>query len=153
MQGGIYRVDLLCRGPRRDHRPGRREGGKIGIDPQYVLLEHSTIDGRANGQDVKVAIGQEAIFIESGDSQILSNNVSLPPESDVAAVLLSLPSTLPQVSLSLAPVCAPRLEADFSSFVVTGAGGRPPAPEGWMPDLILAEDGQASDVRRRSAGH
>ena len=87
---------------------------------------------------------------QSADSQILSNNVSLPPETDVAAALIALPSALPQINISLAPVCAPRLEADFSSFVITSQGGRPPAPGGWLPDLQLQTDGRGrSDSEKR----
>jgi filamentous hemagglutinin family protein len=133
------------------------KGGKITIDPPLVLLENSIIDGRANGQDVKVSIARDAVFVQSSDSQILSNNVSLPPQSDVSGALLALPSSLPQVTLALVPVCGPRLEADFSSFVVTGTGGRPPGPEGWMPDLLLSDQADTaasliSERRVRSDG-
>ena len=41
-------------------------------------------------------------------------------------VAVALPSGLPRINLELAPVCAQRLDADFSSFIVTGQGGRPP---------------------------
>ena len=63
--------------------------------------------------------------------------VMLPPQTDVSGALIALPSALPQINVGLAPVCAPRLDADFSSFVITGEGGRPPQPGGWVPDLRL----------------
>jgi filamentous hemagglutinin family protein len=119
------------------------KGGQIAIDPQDVLLQHSIINGLASGgQDVKVKFAPTVLLVQSGDSRIESNDVVLPPGTDVSGALIALPGVMPQASLSLAPVCAPRLDAQFSSFVVTGAGGRPPGPEGWMPDLIPADGTQ-----------
>ena len=122
-------------------------GGEISIDPQYLLLSQSAIDGRSGPHqvNVKVQVGAQVTFIPSGNSQILSNNVSLPPETDVAAALVGLPSATPQTVVQLAPVCAPRLEGNFSSFVVTGRGGRPPQPGGWVPDLLLGDGTGGND--------
>jgi filamentous hemagglutinin family protein len=124
-------------------------GARILIDPEYVVVQRSTIAARALGRDVAVLFARSVVFAQSGNSQILSTGGKKARMLDVSGAILELRSTLPQPTLLLlAPVCAPHLEADFSSFVVTGISGRPPGPDGWMPDLIVAED----DKLLREAG-
>jgi hypothetical protein len=129
---------MLIRSSRVTAR-ARTTGGQIQLDPPYVILDRSIIDGRAGTRDVVVSVAADAVFLKSGESSILSNNVFLPPTPDVAGSLIALPATLPQSALGFAPVCAPRLEQSFSSFVITGLSGRPPQPAGWLPDLDPVE--------------
>lgn len=126
-----------------------RNGGLIDIDPQFVILDNSMIDGRAGGRSVQVVIDPTAIFLNSG-SQILTRTAFLPPELDLSGSLVDLPIKLLAGQAQLQPHCAVQFgSSETSSFTVTGRGGTPVTPGGWLPsvDLAVPADARAADSR------
>ncbi len=115
------------------------DGGHISIDPVLVVLQNSTINGISEGRPVAVTI-QAQQFIESTDSQILTKNLSVPPVTDVAGTLLSLPTALFAANLTLKELC-PRVlgNNDTSSFLIVGRNATPPAPGGLVPTFDLLD--------------
>ena len=111
---------------------GGREGGLADV----VLLDNSTIDGRAGGEPVEVVVRSNA-FIRSPDSQILTDAPSLPPETDVASALLSLPEGSLESATQLQDICAPLAQQQYSSFEEIGGGGLPARPQHWQVAHVL----------------
>jgi filamentous hemagglutinin family protein len=111
--------------------PGQN-GGVITLDPRLVILNNSVINGLASGRDVLVTIGADELVV-STDSLILTNDVAFTVDTNVSAALVSLPQAQFGGSAELEPTCAMESGADMSSFIVTGRGGLPPTPGGWLP--------------------
>ncbi len=111
------------------------DGGQIAVDPRFVVLRDSTIDGRAHGgaRDVPVDIDARSVFVRSAGSAILSNQANVPVATDISGALQGLPPARPGTPPQLVPQCGLRLGGDVSSFLLTGRGGEPPQPGGWMP--------------------
>jgi hypothetical protein len=109
--------------------------GVIDIDPRFVLLDHSTINGLAGGNDVPVLITAD-VFLTS-ESQILSDAAVLPPEVDIAGSLVRLNAGLSSDAAKLAEICGLRAGGNVSSFVATGRGGTPLQPGGFEPVLEI----------------
>jgi filamentous hemagglutinin family protein len=107
-------------------------GGQIIIDPALVVLDNSTINGLAGTQDVKVII-DAGVLIISSDSQILTDRKEFTVDTNVASGLLYLPAPSFSGLIQLAPTCAQMTTGDISSFVITGHGGLPMEPGGWLP--------------------
>jgi filamentous hemagglutinin family protein len=107
--------------------------------PRGVILNSSTINGLVSegNLDLKVLINS-AQFVESSDSQILSNLASLPLEYDIAAGLTPLQGSLVLPGATLIPQCGQMVDSpNLSSFIVTGFGGAPPEPGGWISGGII----------------
>ena len=115
------------------------DGARISIDPQFVILQNSVIDGRAGGRPVSVFVDPNAVFLRDSASQILTPTVSLPPELDIVASLLTLPGSLLDTRGQLTESCAARFSRDVSSFTVLGRGGVPVRVDGWIPGVDLAD--------------
>jgi hypothetical protein len=113
--------------------------GVIDIDPAAVILDHSTINGLANGADVPVRITAD-VFLTS-QSQILSDAAVLPPEVDIAGSLVPLNAGLASDAAKLAEICGLRAGGNVSSFVSTGRGGTPLQPGGFEPVLEIRGSG------------
>jgi hypothetical protein len=111
--------------------------GRIDIDPDAVILDHSTINGLANGADVPVTITAD-VFLTS-QSQILSDAAVLPPEVDIAGSLVRLNAGLASDAAKLAEICGLRAGGNVSSFVSTGRGGTPLQPGGFEPVLEIRD--------------
>ena len=109
-------------------------GAQIEIDPRFVIFRDSVIDGRAGGEPVKVIIDSMANFLSS-NSQILTSAVSLPPELDIAASLVTLPGSLLAGQAQLPPHCAALFAHDASSFTVHRWGAAAIEPGGWLPSF------------------
>jgi hypothetical protein len=112
-------------------------GGAISIDPRTVVLNNSTINGLSGGAPVVVTIETEALIL-SQDSEILTNANEQFPEVDIAGSIVRLPGGLAEDIARLQELCGMRAAGDVSTFIVTGRGGTPPEPGGWMPSLELA---------------
>jgi hypothetical protein len=112
-------------------------GARIDIDPVSVVLDNSVINGRAAGADVPVTIVAQK-FVQSADSLILSDLASVPVEVDIAGSLSVLSAGFSDDAARLAEQCGLRVAGDTSSFVVTGRGGAPASPDGWLPSRPLA---------------
>jgi len=121
-----------------------QDGGQISIDPIFVILDQSIIDGRAGGQPVFVSIDPNAIFLSS-QSQILTTSVSLPPELDLSGSLVQLPESLLNDISQLSETCAIKLQGEFSSFIVVGRGGMPVDPGSAIPSFHLSTHHRGTD--------
>ncbi len=107
--------------------------------PQGIVLNSSTINGLvADGtRDLPVRIRADQ-FLASSDSQILSNATLAPPEYDIAGSLVPLTGSLALPGARLVPQCGQLVDLpDLSSFIVTGYGGAPPEPGGWITGDII----------------
>jgi filamentous hemagglutinin family protein len=113
-------------------------GGVIDIGTGAVVLENSKIQGFAAGADVAVTIRSDALV--RSNSVIETDNLTLPPEIDIAGSLSRLPADIADPNLKLIEACAARIaDSTLSSFVATGRGGSPPAPGGFISDLPIAD--------------
>jgi hypothetical protein len=117
--------------------PGQN-GGVIRIDPRLVIMNRSVIDGLASGRDVLVAIGADELVV-STDSLILTNDIAFTVDTNVTAGLLGLPQPAFGGSVALVPACAVMPAGGASSFVVTGNGGLPPEPGGFISNQSTAD--------------
>jgi filamentous hemagglutinin family protein len=115
------------------------QGGRIDVDPRFVLLSNSVIDGRALGgrADVPVTVDPRAVFLQSADSRVLSNRALLPVTTDVAGALAPLAAAAPGRAAELAPACGMRVGGSASSFLVAGAGGAAPEPDSGLVESAL----------------
>jgi filamentous hemagglutinin family protein len=107
-------------------------GGQITIDPAIVALNHSLIDGLAGGRDVLVTINADE-FLESSDSEILTDRQAFVVDTNIVAGLVSLPQASLNDLSGLEPTCEHEAGTNQSSFIVVGHGGLPPEPGGWVP--------------------
>jgi filamentous hemagglutinin family protein len=105
-------------------------GESIVLDPGLVVLDHSIINGLSNGTPTKVQIIGDLL---SQNSQILTDTQQTFPSVDISAALIGLPQPLVGGQIQLAPTCAQMTSGDISSFVITGHGGLPIEPGGWLP--------------------
>jgi hypothetical protein len=125
------------------------DGAQISIDPIFVILNHSTIDGRSGGNPVYVTIDPDAIFIKSPDSQILTSAASLPPELDLAGTLAGLSVSLLKGETMMRDRCEVKALRDFSSLTVTDRGGFPIEPNAWLPSFHLKPTVEKDEDRKR----
>jgi filamentous hemagglutinin family protein len=121
-------------------------GGNITIDPQLVILNHSSIIAQAikgHGGDIMITAGE---FIPSSDSTIsatsqlgISGTIEINgPRVDVNGALVVLSSQLRGRTEVLREACAARSDRPISSLVEAGRGGLPQDPEATLPALYLA---------------
>jgi len=97
-------------------------------------LENWTIDARSAGEPVPVQFAPNVTLLRSG-SDILTQQLVLPPTIDIVGGLLPLPQASVGAGAQLEPQCGVRFGDDHvSSFVITGSGGTPPEPAGWLPN-------------------
>jgi filamentous hemagglutinin family protein len=121
-------------------------GGDIAIDPQLVILNHSSIIAQAikgHGGNITISADQ---FIPSSDSIVsatsqlgISGTVEiLSPRVNVNGALVVLSSELRGRTEVLREACAARGDRPISSLVEAGRGGLPQDPEATLPALYIA---------------
>jgi filamentous hemagglutinin family protein len=121
-------------------------GGNITIDPQFVILNHSSIIAQAikgHGGNITITAGQ---FVPSSDSIIsatselgISGTVVINgPLVDVNGALVVLSSQLRGRTEVLREACAARADRPISSLIEAGRGGLPQDPEATLPALYIA---------------
>ncbi len=111
-------------------------GGDVFIDPQFVILDHSSISANAKlgaGGNITV-ISDTFLPSESGVTASSEKNVQgtvdiQSPDAQLANALTALPGGLLGIEIRLSDRCPMRLSSELSSFLVIGRGGLPPAPE------------------------
>jgi hypothetical protein len=117
---------------------GTGNGGNIVIDPQFIVLNASTISANAvggNGGNISILGGN---LVMTPDSAItassalgVSGTISTPPpDATVGQQLVILPANFFDVSAKLRVACAARgAAADASTLVGVGRGGMPAGPD------------------------
>lgn len=122
-------------------------GGNITIDPQFLILQRSSIIAQAvggNGGNILINAG---IFFRSSDSVVsassqlgISGIVEIVgPRVDLNGSLVVLSSELRGAADVLRTSCAARSAFPRSSLTQGGRGGMPQDPESVVPALYLAE--------------
>jgi hypothetical protein len=127
-------------------------GGSVFIDPQYVILDHSRISANAIlGAGGAITIIADT-FLSSSSAVTASSEASVQgtveiqsPDAQLANALTPLSASFVGIETRLQERCAMRLGGDFSTFLVVGRGGTPPAPE----DLLLSPTKLQLDTPRR----
>jgi large exoprotein involved in heme utilization and adhesion len=129
---------------------GGGQGGNITIDPVFVVLEPGSriaatagegLGGRIQittdnflpfpGSEVDASAGNPAL---SGTVEIKS------PDVNLAGTLAPLPSSFLDAASLMRERCAARRSGERAgSFAVSGPGGIPPEPDGWLPAPLLPE--------------
>jgi hypothetical protein len=133
-------------------------GGNITIDPQLVILNHSSIIAQAiegHGGNITITAGQ---FIPSADSIVsatselgISGTVVINgPRVDVNGALVVLSTQLRGRTEVLREACAARADRPNSSLVEAGRGGLPQDPEATLPALYIA--GRDLNLNPQTAG-
>jgi filamentous hemagglutinin family protein len=119
-------------------------GGNIKVDPDFLVLDHSSITADAinnNGGNIDVV----AKYFLSADSSITADSEFGNPgtvlvqaiELDLSGDLVALPSSLLGAESQLRERCGVRAAGGFSSFLVLGRGGAPIEPNGPLPAFGL----------------
>jgi large exoprotein involved in heme utilization and adhesion len=133
-------------------------GGNIAIDPQLVILNHSSIKADAiagHGGNITITADQ---FIPSADSSVeatselgISGTIVINgPRVDVNGALVVLSTQLRGRTEVLREACAARADRPISSLVEAGRGGLPHDPEATLPALYIA--GRDLNLNPRTAG-
>ena len=121
-------------------------GGNIAIDPQFLVLNHSSITAQAiegHGGNITINAGE---FIASTDSIVsatsqkgISGTVEIGgPRVDVNGALVVLSSELRSAAAVLRTSCVAQATQPQSSLVEAGRGGLPQDPEATLPALYFA---------------
>jgi hypothetical protein len=142
---------------------GLGTGGNILIDPQFVIVNNSSIIANAfGGPGGNITIIAEN-FLASADSVIeASSALSTPgvieirsPENNVENSIAQLPAAVLDASALLRGLCTARRTGAPSSFVVAGRGGIPFEADGYLPafgsDAAAVATG-GSEPARAAAG-
>ena len=122
---------------------GAGQGGNITIDPQFVIVNSSSIIANAfGGPGGNITITADN-FLQSASSVIeASSALSTPgtiaiqsPENNVESSIAQLPAAFVDASALLRGLCTARRTGAPSSFVVAGRGGVPVDPDGYQPSF------------------
>jgi large exoprotein involved in heme utilization and adhesion len=122
------------------------DGGNITIDPQLMILNHSSIKAEAiegHGGNITITVGE---FIRSSDSIVsatsqlgISGTIEINgTRVDVNGALVVLSSELRGRTEVLREACSARADQPISSLVEAGRGGLPQDPEATLPALYIA---------------
>ena len=118
-------------------------GGNITIDPQFVIVNNSSIIANAfGGPGGNITIIAEN-FLQSATSVITASSaLSTPgvievrsPENNVENNIAQLPAAFIDASALLRGLCTARRTGAPSSFVVAGRGGVPVDADGYLPSF------------------
>jgi large exoprotein involved in heme utilization and adhesion len=121
-------------------------GGNITIDPQLVILNHSSIIAQAikgHGGNITITADQlipssDSIISATSELGISGTVVINGPLVDVNGALVVLSSQLRSRIEVLREACAARPDRPISSLVERGRGGLPQDPEATLPALYIA---------------
>ena len=123
-------------------------GGNITIDPEYVILDGSSIIANAyEGKGGNIQISAETFLADPGSVVSASSSLGIHGTVDIRAPVINLSgilAPLPKGFLSAAELlrepCEARLKGgEYSSFVICGRDGLPIQPHGLLPSPIYLE--------------
>jgi len=121
-------------------------GGNVLIDPQFVVINNSTISANAfGGRGGNITIIGDNFLASPSALLVASSALSTPgtiqivsPENNVAGSIAQLPRAFVDASRLLRGACSARREGAPSSFTLAGRGGVPPEADGYLPSSIVA---------------
>lgn len=122
---------------------GFGNGGNLTLESSLLIMSNGSLVSKSSfGNGGNISILSDYFF--PSDSLIdASAPFGLPgtvkvtaPEVDLSGVLAVLAGNLIDASTLLRPDCGIRLEGNVSSFVVSGRGGLPLTPGGFLPSLL-----------------
>jgi filamentous hemagglutinin family protein len=127
---------------------GGGNGGNISVDPlELTLLDASSIHANGFGTGGKITLNADrrtGVVTQGATPNVTAFGglqpgtiVAAPEQLDLIGSLVPLRTEL-ETTAALIPQCAAQFDNYQSSFVVTGRGGTPVEPGGWLPDLSLA---------------
>jgi filamentous hemagglutinin family protein len=119
---------------------GTGAGGNIFIDPQFVILQGSTITANAfGGPGGSVTIIANNFLSDATSAITASSALSTPgtvtiqsPENNLKEAIAQLPGDLVDASRLMRGACAARQTGAPSSFAVAGRGGVPADADGYL---------------------
>ena len=120
---------------------GFGQGGNISIDPDFVLLQNSSIIANAfggPGGNINIVAGAFVAgpdsTVDASSAQNIDGNIDIDaPDTDVSSSLVALPESFIDASALLRGECdAVRAGARGNSLVVSGRGGVSPNPDGYL---------------------
>lgn len=120
-------------------------GGNITLDPEFLILDHSSINANATvGRGGNIQVEAESLF--ESESTVTATGVRagvvsiMAPELDVTNGLAPLLGVPLDETASLREECAHHVEEVFSRFIWVGAGGVAPPPDEAASDLSPAQN-------------
>ena len=136
---------------------GFGNGGNIRIDPQFVVLDAGRIIANAyggNGGNISIAaqnyLASPDSLVEASSQLGIAGVVQITAHNANAGVgLVVLPSNYLNAANLLRDPCGMRSAGSASSFLVSGRGGMPRSPEGFLASTPNWEPGGAV----AAAGH
>jgi hypothetical protein len=125
-------------------------GGKIDIDPQYVVIQNSHVFARAaDGNGGRIAIQADQAVLVDPSSQIdatssrgISGQIFIQsPIQQLAGAIAPLPQAFAVAAPLYGQRCAAQKGGQFSSFVQGARDAAPPQPGDWLASpLVFASE-------------
>ncbi len=123
-------------------------GGKIDIDPQYVIIQNSQILAKAadgNGGRIVIAASQAVLIdpssrLDATSSQGISGQVLIQsPIKQLSGAIAPLPQAFAVAANLYGQRCAAQKGGQFSSFVQGARDGVPPQPGDLIASPLMLE--------------
>ncbi|MGE3815338.1 MAG: filamentous hemagglutinin N-terminal domain-containing protein [Nitrospiraceae bacterium] len=123
-------------------------GGKIDIDPQYVIIQNSQVLAKAaDGNGGRIAIeASKAVLIDPGSSLDATSSKGVngqiiiqSPIQQLAGAIAPLPQAFAVAANLYGQRCAAQKDGQFSSFVQSARDGLPPQPGDFLASPLLWE--------------
>jgi filamentous hemagglutinin family protein len=135
-------------------------GGNITIDPDFLVLNNSSITANAYGGpggNILIVAGN---FVPSADSLLQASSAQnvqgtiqvQSPDNNIAGSIAQLPQNYVDASTLLPAPCAARRSGAQSSFVVGGRGGVPMDPDNYLPSFSNGGGASSNDGAGGGAG-
>ena len=130
-------------------------GGKIDIDPQYVIIQNSQILARAadgNGGRIAIAASQAVLIdpssrLDATNSQGISGQVLIQsPIQQLSGAIAPLPQAFAVAANLYGQRCAAQKGGQFSSFIQGARDGVPPQPGDLIASPLVFESETANPV-------
>jgi len=125
---------------------GVGKGGNVLIDPQFLLINNSSITANAfGGPGGNITIIADNFLASSTALLQASSALNTPgrievrsPENNIAGSIAQLSRAFVDASRLMRGACSARREGAPSSFVLAGRGGVPAEADGYLPSTVVA---------------